>query len=211
MKKFVLFIFAIVTLVFILSGCGVDSKESSQSTSNVDNKETSQSTSNVSPRELPHLTAIPRVETIVRQPTFCVTLEGYISILNPWLEYHGIEAQNIEDMEFYEVADSRAYGINFGRGFSFVFYTPLKSDEINQIVCRIDLDATEEDIQSLFFDIIKATIYGLDFDNAESILTDLDYTNITDGVENWLDKDLAGYSYSVDANIVMLFISAISN
>ncbi len=164
-----------------------------------------------SSRKLPDLTAIPRVETSVRQPTFCVSSAGYISILNPWLEYNGLEKLNIDDMEFYDSVNLKACTINFGRGFSFNFYTTPKNDELVQIVYRLDLDAAEENTKSLFFDISKATVYGLDFDNAESILTMLDYPNLTDGVKKSLNKNLAGYSYSVDRNIVTLFIMANSN
>ncbi len=188
MKKIAIFMVMTVILISTLGGCGKNSKNTPSS-----------------PTEPPQMTEIPRVETSVRQPTFCVSLEGYISILNPWLEYYGFET--IDNLEYSEVGDIKAYSIRFD-GFSIFVYTPLKSDEINQIVCRLDLDVVDEEAQSLFFDLSKATVYGLDFENAESILADLDYANITDGVKNTIDKNLAGYVYGVDANIVKLFIVA---
>lgn len=211
MKKVIISFLSVILMLSLVS-CGASSNQSTHlSSTNSNPASPQQSTvpsSTHSEPTPPEVSEIPKIETSVRQPTFCVSYKDYITVLNPWLEYHGWPLLDIDNLPFYEVADERACSLNFETGFAFSFYTPLKSDEVTQIVCRLDLDAAEEYTQALFCDIAKATVYALDFDNAESILTTLDYSNITDGVANTVKKDLAVYSYEVKKNVVFLFIQA---
>lgn len=201
----------VLALMLILTACGTKAAEITSSPSHSPAATLSpspkMSATPVSPSSS-QLVAMKKVTSEVRQPTFCVLLSDYGSVINPWLSANGFKTINYDSLKNYEVSDQKCYQPNIAKGLVIALYTPPNSNELTQIVYRLDLDAADKNTQKAFFDIAKATIYGLNYDKAEQILTALDCESTTDGIDEEISADQSSYAYSVDANIVMLFIEA---
>lgn len=163
---------------------------------------------NNAPVTSPTLSSMPTVASEVEDSTFCVLLTDYKAAIDPWLAADGLTTISRSIRRPKYVTSSKEYAASPTRGLSVVILTELTNDEIQELFCRLDLDAADENTVNAFLDICKATVYGLDFDIAETILFELDYTNTTDGIWNEYDSAIAEYVFHIEDNIVELFIRA---
>jgi len=154
----------------------------------------------------PELTSIDKFKSNDGQSTLGVLVSDYISALDPWITSQGYHSLTSYGDISYEYGTDRAYTICPTPGLFLNIYASVENDRINQLVYWLDKKSADENANGAFYDIVKATVYGLDYDTAESILTNLDYHNTNEGVENICESGQISYIYSVDASTIKFYV-----
>ena len=154
----------------------------------------------------PELVSINKIETDANNSALGVLFSDYISALDPWVTAGGYKSLTCFSDSAYEFGDEKAYTICPAPGLFLNVYSSVKNQELNQLVYWLDTNSADENTREVFFQLVKATVYGLDYEKAETILADLDYRNSAIELENLVNSEHECYIYSVDSKSLKFYV-----
>ena len=186
----------VIALIVLLTACSKTNNEKLSSTPSP----------TPTPSVGPELTAMNKVVSEDGTPAIGVLLSDYISAIDPWITEDGYKSLTNYNDSAYEFGTDKAYTICPAPGLFINIYTSIKTEEINQLVYWLDLNTADANTKKAFQDIVKETVYGLDFETADSILTNLDFNNSSEEIENICDSDIETYIYSVDSKSIKFYV-----